>query len=122
MKILALVLLLTQFLVSSVFASENRKPIIVYRGSMTGKELVEFAESYRKQDEMFFQQGAFVGYITATAEAGQGIFFMIPDNVSRKQLYAVVAKYVEDNPSKWHLKAQDLVVDALIKAFPLKKK
>ena len=94
--------------------------------ALSGKELIEQSEHYEKCSKEYDSKyslytGAFIGYVVAIAECGNGIFFDMPQNSQRKQVFAVVVKYLKNNPSEWHKRGQSLVVDALQEAFPLKK-
>ena len=42
----------------------------------------------------------------------------LPSNVTNGEIVSVVMKYLQENPSTWHLKPGDNVRNALIKAYP----
>lgn len=42
----------------------------------------------------------------------------MPGNLSGKQIFGIIRKYVADNPSRWNEPAYSLIVDALKYAYP----
>ena len=66
--------------------------------------------------------GLFIGYINGVSEALSGLSVCIPSGSTYDQSYAVVAKYLKDNPEKWHLSPFLLTSSALKEAFPCQKK
>ena len=63
----------------------------------------------------------FMGYVRGLVDTGDGVLFCPSDNVTVGQCSAVVAKYLENNPEKWNLAAQTLVIGAMQQAFPCGK-
>ncbi len=66
--------------------------------------------------------GLFIGYINGVSEALSGLSVCIPSGSTYDQSYAVVAKYLKDNPEKWHLSPFRLTSFALKEAFPCQKR
>ncbi len=60
----------------------------------------------------------FMGYVTGVADALDTIMFDIPVGTKKDQIMAIVGKYLENNPDKWRLNGNVLVVNALKAAFP----
>lgn len=66
---------------------------------------------------------SYEAYINGVADTlTDAKYICIPNNVTGRQLYAVVTKYINDNPKSWNKPANYLVESALIDAFPCKKK
>lgn len=68
------------------------------------------------------EAGRFMGFIDGMSYAPASEFFCAPSGTTYDQLYAVVSKWVNNNPEKWHLRANQLVVQALGQAFPCERK
>lgn len=67
------------------------------------------------------EAGAFMGFIDGMSYAPGSRFFCEPTGTTYDQLYAVVSKWINNNPEKWHLRANELVMQALGQAFPCEK-
>lgn len=89
----------------------------------TGKELAEWGETYdQKKMDSPFQGGAYLGYVSAVADAFNGTAFCAPGDVTYAQLAAISLKHLRNNPEVWNHNGAGLVLDALTGAFPCKKK
>jgi hypothetical protein len=60
-----------------------------------------------------------LGIVDALSDAK---YICIPNNVTGRQLFAIVTKYINDNPKSWNKPPNYLVESALLDAFPCKKK
>jgi hypothetical protein len=56
------------------------------------------------------------GYVTGWVE-NSGLVITLPTDVTFDQLYAVVGKWLENHPEKWHLHRVECIYDALYDAF-----
>ncbi len=67
--------------------------------------------------------GYAMGYIAGTIISAQRnlISMCVPNGVPVSQLLDIVQKYLNENPGMRHNSASDLVVVAVVKAFPCKK-
>lgn len=68
------------------------------------------------------EAGTFMGFIDGMSYAPASEFFCASAGTTYDQLYAVVSKWVNNNPEKWHMRANQLVVQALAQAFPCERK
>lgn len=64
--------------------------------------------------------GEYRGFVKGVIDALDGIAFAIPKNVTRKDVYAIVGKYLDDHPKELKESAVYLVIMALSTAFPKK--
>ena len=62
----------------------------------------------------------YMGYTMGVADAVSGSLICPPGSTSAQQIGAIVAKYLRNNPEKWHQGRSTLVVDALRPVFPCK--
>lgn len=79
-----------------------------------------------EKDGHYYESGKCGSFITGT-EAGYGLSvywnkltpdYCLPDGVTQGQVAKVVVKYMDDHPEKLHLRAEILVINSLIAAFP----
>ncbi len=87
-----------------------------------GNELVQKMRESEKQERNdpstdYFSSGFYMGYVAGVYDAMRG-FFNVPEDITVKQICAIVEKYLKENPEKWALPASVLVTEALQKAFP----
>jgi hypothetical protein len=92
-----------------------------------GNHLVQLMREYEKS-----KAGASYVYMPLVFEYMQyvnGVFdtlrwfgLEVPDDVTPGQIFAIVAKYLNNHPEKWNEQAVILVVEAITEAFPQKKK
>lgn len=66
--------------------------------------------------------GFFSGYVNGVTDALWDLSVCLPPGTTYDQTYSVVAKYLKDNPEKWHLPPFLLTSSALNEAFPCQKK
>ena len=116
-----LVLLLITGMVNCIYGWEN------------GNDLVKFWKEYKNESNEFFSRGLYMGYIAGCLDAieftnyvmeeakyGRGnMGFSIPENATLGQICSIVGKWLDNNPEKWNLPGQMLVVLALQEAFPI---
>ena len=93
----------------------------------SGLWLKQQAESYEKfvaggnktgEPKVAGEAGTFMGFVDGIALSSSGTAFCLPDGTTLDQMYAVVAKWVHNNPEKWHIQSHLLVSQALTQAFP----
>jgi hypothetical protein len=115
-KRIVLILTISLFIHSSCLA-----------GFITGNNLAQWMKdndgSTTHDRGTNYQNAAwFFGYVIGVADVGNNLLFKIPQNATAGQLCAIVSKHLKENPEKWAMPADWLVVEALAKAFPMKKK
>ncbi len=92
-----------------------------------GNELVKDMKEYDKwqngnKDVDFYKSLSFSYYISGVADTMESASqICIPEGVNNGQIYAIVTKYIKNNPEKWNMSANDLVVQPLLDTFPCKK-
>ncbi len=97
---------------------------------MEGSELQRYSEAfvevmsgkqnYSEKDASY--SGMFIGYVDGVVDmSNDSGFLCIPIDVSRKELYAIVIKYIKNNPEKWNKSGAELVLDALTPVFSVRK-
>jgi hypothetical protein len=95
-------------------------------GFFTGNDLVVLIPEYEKAEakasdvEDWGKAWLYSGYVSGVYDATQDLY-NIPVSPSRRQINAVVTKYLKNHPEKWSESAANLVIKALKEAFPLKK-
>jgi len=97
-------------------------------GWVSGNELVKYMNENKKLsngiknvdtiDALRFNAYVF-GVIDVLEDAE---YICIPENVNGRQLFAIVIKYIDNNPDKWNKTASYLVETPLLNTFPCKKK
>ena len=101
--------------------------VSVSYGFETGNDLVQ---GWREHQRIMQNQNGEIDYQLATRFSGYviGVFdatehlYGLPYRVTKDQVTAIVGKYLDAHPEKWSEKDSDLVIEALIQAFPHKKK
>tara|TARA_B100001105_G_C22300708_1_gene403702 strand:- start:601 stop:936 length:336 start_codon:yes stop_codon:yes gene_type:complete len=86
-------------------------------GFFSATYLMQVLEKDMRGEE-FYETGVFSGYIVGVHDAGFGILFCTPNDVSIKQIKHVVFNYMNNNPDKWGSSASDIVIESLEKAWP----
>lgn len=66
--------------------------------------------------------GYYTGYVDGVVEALWKKSVCLPEGSTHDQAYAVVAKYLKNNPEKWNMTPYLLVSTSLIEAFPCNRK
>ena len=89
----------------------------VWADYFNGHDLVKHMHSAASQDVALFR-----GYIAGVQDVYNGEVFCVPGHVRLSQAASVVVKYLTAHPSLRHLLAKQLVMNALVDAFPCKKK
>jgi hypothetical protein len=102
---------------------------IVYADFINGNQLIQFKNDYvsflQNQNAANFNHigaGAYMSFINGVSDSSvRHGFLCYPYGATRLQSFAIVAKYLEDNPVMWNMPAVDLVNTALVMAFPCRK-
>lgn len=103
-------------------------PMLAHSEFYDGYRLKEWSdaddrtESGNVQATDYQQTARLGGYIVGVYDTLDGVMFCAPNGVKVGQLIGMVKQYIRANPSKWNKPASSLVVDALAKDFPCKKK
>jgi hypothetical protein len=88
-------------------------------GNKLVAEMREYEKAVRNTESNWLNVGTYEGYVL-------GVFDVVeqsictPDNIKAGQLFAVVAKYLNEHPEQWSFAADTLVFKALSSAFPCK--
>jgi hypothetical protein len=114
-SILALVVLLVLVFMQGQAGADS------YTGNMLVKQMLEYEKADGNMISNLYSVGYYAGYISGVSSAQNRILFEFPEGVNMGQICAVVSKYLKNHPEIWNKSAIDLVVDALMEAFPLKK-
>jgi len=100
----------------------------------TGNDLIKFWKEY-KSEKSNYSTGMYMGYITGcldtinivnyvmteTDYGGGDLGFELDSYVTLGQICSVIGKWLDNNPEKWNLPGNILVVQALQEAFPKAK-
>lgn len=100
---------------------------------VTGNDLVNFWKDYQTQSGTY-TTGMYMGYIAGCLDSNNMINYAmrewklgagnlgieLPANATLGQLCSVVGKWLDNNPEKWNLEANLLIIMALREAFPAK--
>lgn len=96
--------------------------------AMDGNELKGFADAYMRTQQGTYTSpldvanaGRFSGYVQGVTESSISFTFCPSKDVTLGQTYAIVAKYLNDNPAKWNQHASKLIEDAMTQSFPCAK-
>jgi len=106
-------------------------PISATAMGSDGKNLKRMCDQYKKVVEegkvnaSAFDAGMCLATIGAYSDAIKNIEVLqnmrmpcIPVGVNYGQRQAVVRKYLEEHPEKWHLIYQKIIIEAMLEAFP----
>jgi len=93
-------------------------PIFVHAEFYSGNELKENCN----KPSSSFGRGLCHGYVAGIIDAGSGILFCVPSNATLGQTTDMVIKYINENPAQLHNSADRIVVSAIAKDFPCKKR
>lgn len=96
-------------------------------GFFDGNDLVKDMrewEKYERKDPSVSNliAGNFMGYVAGVADVYDEISVCPPENSTVRQLSAIVAQFLNANPTRLAEPADVLVADALKVSFPCKKK
>jgi len=87
-------------------------------GKKLATDIQEFEKAERKDPDANYQQAFFyIGYVAGVYDLSDD-FYYYPGKPTIKDLCSIVAKHLKDNPEKWSMPADLLVIEALKKAFP----
>lgn len=83
----------------------------------TGNKLKSLCNS-----QNYVESSVCIGYTVGITDSFSGYLFCPPAEVTAGQLVEMVKKYMNENPAKLHEPSSSIVVDAIKKDFPCKKK
>jgi hypothetical protein len=107
-------MLATLFLAQSVHAG------YFYEGNGLVKAMREYEKAETKdRDTDYSMAWQYRGYVIGVHDATD-LMYGPKQNVSERQICAIVAKYLKAHPEKWNEPASDLVITALKEAFPIR--
>ncbi len=93
---------------------------------ISGYDLVAVWREYRKlesgQVAADLNIGDYRGYVAGVCDVCNRWLFTTPEGTTQGQVCAVVGKWLEENPGRWHKPAMGLVIQALQEAFPYYQK
>lgn len=72
-------------------------------------------------DESVSAQLMYRGYVAGVSDSFNGKNFCVPKNVRLNQSAEIVLNYIQADPKRWHLAGKNLIIYALIDAFPCKE-
>jgi hypothetical protein len=115
-----LIALLSTFLLgSSAYCEGLKQP--------TGMDLLRWIRTDRVLDndkgsyEDIYDRGSFSGRISMVFTCGENHFFSAPDRMTTRQVIATIRQYLSDHPERLDMDANLLIVESLMKAYPLSK-
>jgi len=91
-------------------------------GNDLAKDKVEYEKPDNDKTKIWYSSSAYINYIFGVHDSLEGIFICTPNNVTGRQIIAIVGKYIDNHPEEWNKSALYLVVPPLANAFPCKKK
>jgi len=97
-------------------------------GWVSGNNLVKYMNEAKKanngnQDINWNDAARFNNYIFGVVDVLEDAgYICIPSNVTGRQLFAIVIKYIDNHPEEWNKTASYLVETPLLGTFPCKKK
>ena len=89
---------------------------------LSGIQLMREYEKAERNDKStnLDKAGEYLGYVMGFYDA-TWFFYADPQNITKGQVAAVVAEFLNRHPEKWNRPAWDLVMEALQEAFPKAK-
>ncbi len=93
---------------------------------ISGYDLVSLWREYKKIDSgqiaVDINIGDYRGYVAGVCDVCNRWIFTTPEGTTQGQVCAVVGKWLENHPHRWHESAMLLVICALQEAFPYQRK
>ncbi|MEI7934121.1 MAG: Rap1a/Tai family immunity protein [Chlorobiaceae bacterium] len=93
---------------------------------ISGYDLVAVWREYKKQESgqvaADLNIGDYRGYVAGVCDVCNRWLFTTPQGTTQGQVCAVVGKWLEEHPAKWHKPAMGLVIQALQEGFPYYQK
>ena len=93
---------------------------LAYAGMVDGKSLLNSIKGNDHENVKSIDQ-FFDGYISGVADATVNVTWCPPHNLKGSQLQKVIYKYYKANPGEQSATARDLILHALIDAYPCKE-
>ncbi|MEI8102511.1 MAG: Rap1a/Tai family immunity protein [Chlorobium sp.] len=89
---------------------------------ISGYDLIGVWREYKKlesgQVAVDMNIGDYRGYVAGVCDVCNRWLFTTPEGTTQGQVCAVVGKWLEEHPQRWHEPAMPLVIQALQEAFP----
>jgi len=93
---------------------------------ISGYDLVALWRQYKKlesgQAAIDINIGDYRGYVAGVCDVCNRWLFTTPEGTTQGQLCAVVGKWLEEHPQRWHEPAMPMVIEALQASFPYQRK
>lgn len=84
-----------------------------------------FVDGYELQKRIFSNKSSELGpmgFIEGVVDTTEDALICVPSGIKIGQLYAIVKKFIRNNPEKWHKSASSLVIEALKPTFNCKRR
>ena len=88
-----------------------------YAQFYSGNELLQ-----RMQGDSVVEKMVALGFVAGVSDAWDGVMFCPPDTVTTGQARDIALKFLIINPAKRHKPGAELVVEALMEAWPCARK
>jgi len=115
MKIRVLILLVISLTVSVVLAADQSAWI--HEGFGKGEDYIKMTEFQRRAYAIGAINGMLLAPLFGAPKDGMEWFESYVENMTDKQVTAILAKYLEDNPGRWHDGLHVLMYSAIKDAY-----
>jgi hypothetical protein len=117
---LMFVFLMVGFVFGAVAMTETGR-LIYFNGTIIAERMKAYEkDASNMNDQDFYNNGVFTGYVVGVIDANRLNPKHPVGGAKVNELCAIVAKYLKNNPEKWHLSGAVLVAEAINDAFPVK--
>ncbi len=115
MKIKLIVFLLTLIMVTYIYA--NDKPVLVHNGFCIGQDYLRMTESEKRAYSMGAINGMLVSPLLGAPKDKMLWLESYIENMTDEQIAAILTKYLQDNPGRWHDGLNVIMYSAMKEAY-----
>lgn len=115
MKTNLMVVLLILLMVTYAYA--NDKPVYVHNGIGTGQDYLKMTESEKRAYAMGAINGMLVSPLLGAPKDKMLWLESYVENMTDEQIAAILTKYLQDNPGRWHDGLNVIMYSAMKEAY-----
>jgi len=93
------------------------KPILVHNGFGTGQDYIKMSESQKRAYAMGSINGMIIAPLLGAPKDKMGWLESYVENMTDEQVAAILSKYLQDNPGRWHDGLNVLMYSAVKEAY-----
>ncbi len=114
----SLMVVLVLAFVSSAAQEKHLKTIAVPNGFLSGQDFLDMPEDGQRAYAMGFLDGIRQSVLLGADETKVGALHKCMGGVKASQIVAIVDKYLQEHPEKWHWDAKLTAYSALLEVCP----